>query len=414
MLTYKLASDLFQPRVGLIAAGLLAFSPLVLTYGHNARYYSLAALFSLLATLATYHYVRTSKWYFLAMYILTGATLLYTIYMGGTILIALNLWWFIEWIKAKRGNSQIISWVVAQLLILLLYLPWISEMATATAKFMPKSLVTSNLILQLGFRLGYVGYAFGVGEFLSPLNPILWLGILLTIALIIVAVIKKTENLWLLIIVLFFGTMISILFNIFGDYPQTDWQNLSYRLFFIYPFVLILIAYGINQLKSKWQWGVLTALLIVYGVGIFNYYTNQEVVKPILIVPWHEIFENIQTQGTSDSSVICTVEDTTCFYYQSRYGLERTTPRDWPTIEKESPSEVWWIQSFRGDFGNYSAESLDVDSQAFKSLSEQYHQAEVFRYVPQDPGIEMLKSKFLGKEEYGYNYRVVVYRFVLP
>ncbi len=414
MLTYKLASNLFSPRVGLIAVGLLTFSPLVLTYGHNARYYSMAAFLSLLVTIAAVQYVRMNKWYFLTIYILAGTSLLYTIYMGGSVLIALNLWWFIQWVKEKQKFSRIITWGLAQGMILLFYIPWLSKLFSASAQFMPKELITSNWLLQLAFRTGYVGYAFGVGEFFSPLNPVLWLGILLTIGLLIFAFINRTPNLWLLILILFVGITISIFFNLLGDYPQTDWQNLSYRLFFIYPFILVIVAFGINHLKNKWQWGALAAILIVYSVGIFNYFTNQEAIKPILIVPWREIFSNIQAQADADTSVVCTIEDTACFYYQTRYGFERTTPRNWESIAEQNPDEVWWVQSFRGDFGGYSAANINDDAQAFKSVSEQYTQADVFNYIPQDPDIDLLKSKFLGKEEYGYDYRVVVYRFVLP
>jgi hypothetical protein len=193
-----------------------------------------------------------------------------------------------------------------------------------------------------------------------------------------------------------------------------DWQNLSYRLFFIYPFILVVIAYGVNQLKKKWQWGALTAILIIYGFGLFNYFSNQEAIKPILIVPWQEIFANIQTQAATDASVVCTKQDTACFYYQSQYGFERTTPRNWEAILEQNATEVWWVQSFRGDFGNYTAANINADVYAFKSISEQYQQADVFNYIPQDPDIDLLKSKFMGKEEYGYDYRVVVTRFVLP
>ena len=101
------------------------------------------------------------------------------------------------------------------------------------------------------------------------------------------------------------------------------------------------------------------------------------------------------------------------FYYQERAGFDLTAPRQWAAIEaSQAPSEVWWIQSFRGDFGNYSLENMNADAQAFKNISENYIQADVFNYVPQDPGIAILKEKFLDQED--YEYRVIVYRFVSP
>jgi hypothetical protein len=93
---------------------------------------------------------------------------------------------------------------------------------------------------------------------------------------------------------------------------MTDWQNLSYRLLFVYPFFLIVIAYGVNQLRTKWQWGFLAVIVVVNSVGIYNYFTDQEAVKLNLIIPWREIFENIQTNAAMDASVVCSARDTAC------------------------------------------------------------------------------------------------------
>ena len=66
LLTYKLARDMFDERTALTAVILLTFSPLVLTYGHNARYYSMAAALALLLILMMLNYINTGRSLFLA------------------------------------------------------------------------------------------------------------------------------------------------------------------------------------------------------------------------------------------------------------------------------------------------------------------------------------------------------------
>jgi hypothetical protein len=69
------------------------------------------------------------------------------------------------------------------------------------------------------------------------------------------------------------------------------------------------------------------------------------------------------------------------------------------------PSEIWWVQSYAGNSGNLLA-YIDTEAQVFKSLNESYLKADVFRYVPHDPGLRFLKSRIRGDGNFGYAYRV--------
>ena len=50
----------------------------------------------------------------------------------------------------------------------------------------------------------------------------------------------------------------------------------------------------------------MAVLLVVYAGGIYNYFTNQQVIKPFLTVPWREIFTDIYAQAVDDAVVVCT------------------------------------------------------------------------------------------------------------
>lgn len=408
ILTYKVTKNLFDINVALIAVGLLAFSPLVLTYAHNARYYSMSAALTLLLLLLMDKYIQTNISLYLIFYVLAGTGLLYTLYMGVTVLLALNLWWLLQWLRGNRQFSRLVVWALAQGLILLFYAPWISTLVATMHRNLPSEYGGSNWLLEIALRVGYLGYAYGVGEFLSPLNPVLWVGMIITAGLIFFAFMKGKKNFWLPVIIFVVAGVISIGFNLIALYPQNAWQNLSSRTLFVYPLFVMILAYGIGQVKNKWRWGALVVILIVYGFGIFNYFTDRQAIKPILIVPWREIMTDIQERSNPDSVVICTNADFACFYYQTRYGFEPLSPANLAQLEINKPSEIWWIQSNLGNKGN----STDANVDAIAALQTQYKEPDIFNYAPQDNGVALLKTKFLGYQP--YQYRVVVYRFVLP
>ena len=410
VLSYVLASELFDTRVALISILLLTFSPLVLTYGHFARYYSLAAALSLLSAYAAYRYYRNKNWVYLGIYVFSGTLILYTIYIGATVLVALNLWWLIQWIRSERKLMRLITWLFGQVLILFLYSSQIATMLSATGQNIAQESSSSNLLVEAFIRLAYLGYSFSVGEFFSPLNPFLWIGFILVFGLLIKAFINFQENLWLPGIILLVSILIGIGFNLVGVDNRSAWQNLSYRLFYVYPFFLIMLAYGVQTLRWKLFWPVLTVLIIVYSVGIFNYFTNRQVIKSSLVIPWQELFTNIETQSKPDAVVFCTSRDFSCSYYQAFLNFDRLSPKNWEQIKETEPSQIWWIHNNRGDYWTSGAD--DGDNQVFQSITNQYVETQVFTYVGQDPGITMLKARFLGHED--HEFAVIVYKFDLP
>ena len=186
-LVYVLAGKFYSSRAAWLASLLLVLSPFVLTYGHNARYYAFAACLSLLALLGADHFLEDHKPWGLAGYTLTGISLIYTIYMGATVLLGINLWWLVRARRGKYALRQIVAWLFAQGLIVLSYLPWLGTLAGATARNFDPAFSLASLPSALAVRLGYLGFAYSVGEFFSPLHPLVWLGIGLSLLLLVSA-----------------------------------------------------------------------------------------------------------------------------------------------------------------------------------------------------------------------------------
>lgn len=404
-LVYKLADMMFGPRAAWQAGVLLVVSPYMLSYGYNARYYAFAASLSLLALLAAYLYVEKRKLWALGLIILAGIALFYTVYMGTTVVLAINLWFLVQLLRRKTSFRQVTAWLLAQGLILLGTLPWLGFLAGAAERNLDPAFDLASLPAASALRLGYLGFAYSVGEFFSPLHPLVWLGILLSLFLLLSALRRLDASSGLLISVLGVVVLASVLVSSATIFPQSAWQNLSNRTFFIFPGFVLLLAAGLDRMPSRRAMVTLGLLLGIYLVGAYNVFTARQAVKPLLIVPWVEVMEKIQTESQPGAIVFCSQFDTVCPYYVDRFGLQRSALGEWEKTLASRPAEVWWLQN---NIGGY-AYARDVEQAAFQALQAGYPQMTRFDYTAQDVSIRVIKARWLGQEDYPY--RLNLYKF---
>ncbi len=139
--TYLLGRRLFGETVGLMAAFLGAISPFAVYYAQEARMYTLLGAISVVSTYLFLHFLfdvdekpgfslsAATKTWFLA-YVLTGAAGLYVQYAFPFVLLVHNvvfgLWWLIEARRSTNRWRWLARWTIAQLAIVVLYLPWLS------------------------------------------------------------------------------------------------------------------------------------------------------------------------------------------------------------------------------------------------------------------------------------------------
>jgi 4-amino-4-deoxy-L-arabinose transferase-like glycosyltransferase len=130
-LLYAAGRRLVGRQAGLIAAALLAASPLHIYYSQEVRMYGLVTLLSLAAV----HWglswdVREGSrgrkgQTILILYVLTATAALYTQYYAGFLLLALNLIILVRWLRSRESWRNLVAWLSAQVLVLLLFAPWI-------------------------------------------------------------------------------------------------------------------------------------------------------------------------------------------------------------------------------------------------------------------------------------------------
>jgi len=408
-ITYLLATDLLGKKTGLCAVVLLAFSPLFVMFGHNARYYSLSAVFALLEVYSMWLYLKSRKIRYLILYLASSILFLYLLFAALVVLIACNLWYLWELrLKENRSKGSLLFWVLAQLLILAAYYPGFQSILNLVQRTGELAIV-SNWLVEFLKRFSYTGYVFGLGETLSPLNPLAWIGGLVLIGIGLYAIKSQRHNhdFWLPVffvsIIILSGLLVSA-----NAAVSLTWQNLPVRAFYVLPFLAIWLGAGLANLKPRWMAVAGALLAIVYGAGIYNYFNGYQYLRPIFSVAWRNVFQDIQAQAQPGALVMCGPGDSACGYYSNRFGFGHPSVSNFQNLSKNKAPEVWWIEIYLSRISRDKADEHAILDQ----LARDYGAASTRGYGKQDPSIRQLKSRFLGQDN--YEYRVVVHRFYNP
>ena len=425
-LSYKLALDTLDETAALACVTLLAFSPLVIMYGHNARYYSLAAALALCVALMVVWFERTLNWVFLAGYIAAGVTFFYLLFGAASVLIAANLWFLARWALASFGRRQSASqaaapsqgalkrwaglagWLLAQAAVLALAWPAVQR-ALAASQRGGDAQATSGLLVESIKRIAYFGFTFTLGETLSPFNPLAWLGGLAAAGTLLFALWAWRKNAGLWLHVGFFAVIFAINFALtFQGAVAETWQNLTYRIFFALPFLAAWLGAGLARLRPRLALLAGGLILAAYALGIFNYFTGREFIRPSLAINWPRIFNQVQTRAIPGAVVICSYGDSACGYYSKRAGFGGFGPEKWNELSGNPPAELWWLQTNLG-----RAEGFKNDQKRLlETIQQTYPQVQSTGYARQDPGIRWLKQRGANQED--YEYRLILYHFSRP
>jgi hypothetical protein len=170
-LTYALGKR-FDERAGLIGAGLIAIAPLAVYYSQETRGYMLLTALILIATLAALRLLngdrRKRVW---LAYCAALALALYTHYFAAFAWAALNIGYVaLDFRSLFRLRKSVWHWLLAQLVILLCFLPWIPNalaQAGSNATYFPGRVTWQTVF-------GDTWRAFSVGEW-GDMSLVGWL-----------------------------------------------------------------------------------------------------------------------------------------------------------------------------------------------------------------------------------------------
>lgn len=292
------ARQLFNKRTGLLAAFLLAMSPLHIYYSQEVRMYALVTLLGLASVALQLEIVNSSiinrqssvinrrwgLWLLVAGYVMVTAAAVYTQYYAGFLLVAEIVVVLYLKFRARAGVS-LKMWLTAWTAVALLYLPWVIYAGGKLYTY-----VTSKVGIEQYSRLDPLTFlaqhlaAFSIGH-VSQFN---WLvggaAIYLAIAAIGVYLVSSKQGagsspfilascMLLTAVYFLIPLLLGFLVNLVYTFHPIRYERL---LLFAAPFFLILVAWGILRLwESRRVLGVAAVALvtILSVLSLYDFYT---------------------------------------------------------------------------------------------------------------------------------------------
>jgi uncharacterized membrane protein len=249
-LIYILGRRLFSDQVGLLAAALLAFSPLHIWYAQEARMYVwMTTIMLLSAILLTWD----SWWAFLPLTItfVLGLYIDYTMFPIWSFLSAL---WFVFWWQRGHPWRPFLIWLVSSTLAWMLFSPWFGNFFAVLESFST---------VHIFERLNEV---FGV-PILTPRQYLILMiigGITLIPILTILQALLCSEKLgnWVSAIVLCGFVLATVIF------PVPRIYGIKRLLVLIWPLIILWVAWIVNQLNFQRQRVVVSLLAISFAMSL--------------------------------------------------------------------------------------------------------------------------------------------------
>ena len=277
-LVYGISRHLYNPSVGSLAALLVATSPYNLWYSQETRMYTLGASLGLVSLYCLLQLLTRAKGrVYWVGYILSAALGLYTLYYFAFLLVFLNLfvigWWLWAWRRGGRA-SMLWHWVLAQLGVLVLYLPWLPfALRQATDPPVPPWRAFTPF-----WRVVVESWsALALGQSVEPRT--VWPVLLMTAIIYVLGVVYagrgfKTQGTALRstkACILAGYTFVPVL----AVYLASLWTPLFHvRYVFTYsPAFYMLLAAGLAWLRERWRpgWGLVLSLIVVASAySIYN------------------------------------------------------------------------------------------------------------------------------------------------
>ncbi len=287
-LFFIFSCKLFNEKVGLIAAFLLAISPFHIWHSQDARMYALLWMLALISLIYFIRILEEPIWKNYVVYVLSTVAALYTHQLTIFLILLQGLYILLFWQKYKK---QLLKWLSVVTVLVLLFLPLvILSWNTVLNKQFGFHRETELIAIPYTLYTYSAGYSIGpsiteihVDSSLSTIKPYFFeIGILMFIYIVFFLLgawsISKDGKKKLILLLLIFIVPISGVFCLSIIKPNIQYSVRHTGIaFFGY---LVFIAKGIDfisSLKSK-KLGIVTlifALILIGGFSMYSYANYQ-------------------------------------------------------------------------------------------------------------------------------------------
>lgn len=395
---YLLGREVAGQAAGLIAAALTACSPFLVPYDRELRMYSLLMLLSTASTLFFVRALRRGRHPDWAAFAVFSSLNLYVHYHATLVLTGqaiLGLFWF----------GRLRSWRPAVLSFLAIgivgsfWLPSFVYQLQNPAAFALDSGDKFPLVSGAGLaRLGYIPYAFALGQTLLPWRPIAIAGVT-AIAVAVIAGLWSARHNRDVLGVVAASCVVPILIGFAGSSSMPRYYVFGAPVFFI------VVALGWLALRPMWLRVALSAIVLTsMGQSLVNYYTRQDFHIMASIDPWREVGAYLLEHARQGDCVMPIGSYAPLNYYTN--GLAPfATPlaSDFQgaaaCLDAEPTRRLWVV----------TADSTTVAqvAEVLRLLDARFVQAEVQRFL-HDPS-HREKARWFRKDF--LEYRISVYRY---
>jgi len=382
---YLLGRQLFDARVGLIAAALLAISPLHIYYSQMVRNYVLFVLLVVLAFYTLLRAMQTDRWLWWCLYIVSAIASLYSHYYSVLTLFIQNV---IALAFARRAGSgrPWRHWLVASTAVGAVFGVWLLNSAMLTEGVAPGwlSAASAPSVASLPSTVAQ----FTLGETAGQYARWARLGSYFFFTLMLVAAsverapggrrfrFRRQAGVWMS-----WAYFLIPLIAIWLVSQVKPMYALRYLMPFMVPYYLLLAA-GVVALDRRWpRWLAFGLSLAFIAPGVwYTYQTPQE-------HDWRIVSTYVLERAQPGDVVVFNPPwYSKPFDYYAAGRVEIFQPTDALDTQQacdEAPAEhrrLWLIQP-------YDRHWSDPDNALYSCLAARYDQVDVSRFPPQEGGV---------------------------
>lgn len=268
IMIYFIGKTLFNSKVGIISAFILSISPFHVFYSQELRAYSITTLLSLISIYSMIYILSKDKkiFFFWTVYALSTIMIIYAHNLALFLIPAQNLYFFLRY---RQHRKKVKLWLIAQLIIVLAYFPWIGVLwgqinkigVSGLDNWVPRGSLFD--IVQL-FKIFSVGYNLQQVLGLIALIIFLFLGFF--------GILMHKERLREIALLFCWLSVPIILAKLFSAVtPLFLYRGLIYTS----PAYYIIVASGLEKLKKQSLFWVLIVFIIGFSsISLTNYYKN--------------------------------------------------------------------------------------------------------------------------------------------
>lgn len=298
---------IWDARLGLLAAALVALNPYQIFYAQDARSYPLVTLLGVLSTISLWQALRTGAWRYWVAYGLTTLLGIYTHYYAFFIVVFQGL--FVTW-DWRRRRSFPWQYATIGLVVVVLFLPWISYSWGLLTGYRGMA-ETTGVVGSIWRPL----MAFTGGQLLS--SQFAWINAVAFLPLLVLG----TVGLWQERRLAALLTVLYLTVPLIGVYVASRFRpifNERYLMVASPAFYLLIAAALLWIIKSRKVWHTTIPLLLVMALlatgvlALSNHYFNSQFAKS---PPWRDVMDYIADQARPGDALIYTSPLPTIPYY---------------------------------------------------------------------------------------------------